>query len=484
MIKKSEEYIQFEEGYLKEAADNGCNVDFLRGLIKEADEMVEAWREAFDKLAAESGDPQYKFKMAQELVYFATKEAEGNEALAPTGLDFADKFRGMMQPLNGNSDFLQKNPNLLTNAAGAGVGGLLGLLVGALFNHPMIGMMLGALGVGGIMTALTHGTFAKYFNEAKTDPAAATRNLQQANAKAQQIDENPELKAHQVGLNEQGNEVSDTQNPIPGSTQPSSQPSNVGLNEQGNEAGIPTSPDPAKLKARIDADQSAIQNTNNPSTAELFGQNVNQTALGIGEGMGQGINKAVQGIEAMPANTPTKGSWSPTTATSNVGPSIGKGMSDFYHGFTGTPKPQVPPTTPPIGAHPAMNNITAGLPKPPQPMMRKISSLNLALLAEMFKEADDFSSVGGNNDYSQPQQAATANPAANNNPSAFGATSGNSASNSYSNTMQAPSMGNTMAPMAQANPGQMMLPGSSFGGMMDDQMFAKLLKPVKAAPEI
>ena len=88
---------------------------------------------------------------------------------------------------------------------------------------------------------------------------------------------------------------------------------------------------------------------------------------------------------------------------------------------------------------------TPGTPKIQMPGMGKVGSLNLVLLAQMFKEADDFSSVGGNMSTSQPPQTASQNPSANNNPAAFGATSGNSASAGYSNTMQAPAMGNSMA---------------------------------------
>ena len=40
---KTAEYIQFEEGFLKEAAANGCDTDFLRGYIDQADEIVDSY---------------------------------------------------------------------------------------------------------------------------------------------------------------------------------------------------------------------------------------------------------------------------------------------------------------------------------------------------------------------------------------------------------------------------------------------------------
>src|SRR5579859_2811084 len=68
---KSAEYITFEEGFLKEATNHGCDTEFLRGYIKQADEIVDIWKEAFDELAEKSGDPLYRYKMAQELMYLS-----------------------------------------------------------------------------------------------------------------------------------------------------------------------------------------------------------------------------------------------------------------------------------------------------------------------------------------------------------------------------------------------------------------------------
>ena len=73
MITKSAEYIQFEEGFIKQAEAEGCDGNFLRGYIKQADEIVDVWKRTFDALAEESGDPLYRYKIANELIYLSTE---------------------------------------------------------------------------------------------------------------------------------------------------------------------------------------------------------------------------------------------------------------------------------------------------------------------------------------------------------------------------------------------------------------------------
>src|ERR1035437_6841276 len=69
MIKNAQ-YNEFEVGFLKEAAAAGCDTAFLRGYIDQADEIVNIWKEAFDELAEKSGDPLYRYKLANEILYF------------------------------------------------------------------------------------------------------------------------------------------------------------------------------------------------------------------------------------------------------------------------------------------------------------------------------------------------------------------------------------------------------------------------------
>lgn len=180
-MTKTAEYIKFEEGFLKEAELHGCDVPFLRGYIKEADEIVEIWKEAFDELAEKSGDPLYRFKLAQEICYLnqikpiLQKQAGIQEMLQHAPAQYQQFLGGMNQGgmsdiqnklqqfIHGHeggmgggimkwlSDALQQNPNMLSSlTTGAGGGGLLGLLLGAAMGHPGMGLMLGGLGGAGL----------------------------------------------------------------------------------------------------------------------------------------------------------------------------------------------------------------------------------------------------------------------------------------------------------------------------------------------
>ena len=163
-MNKTAEYIQFEEGFFKEAAAHDCDIAFLRGYVKQADEIVEIWKQAFDELAEKSGDPQYKIKMANELVYLSmvspnlTKQAEGGFESFLGGLGKSVPMLGDAQNWISKGglgqtigDLFKKNPNMLSSLiAGGGGGGLIGLLIGALTGHPMLGLTLGGLGGAGL----------------------------------------------------------------------------------------------------------------------------------------------------------------------------------------------------------------------------------------------------------------------------------------------------------------------------------------------
>jgi hypothetical protein len=180
---KTAEYIQFEEGFLKVAEQEGCNVNFLRGFIKEADEIVEKWALAFDMLEKEYNDPQYKTKVACELIRMTmispailkkAEEAPPAQTTEPTGiaglLSGFTKGTGwqnsLEQGLGGQGapgflgsivKYLHENPDTLSGViGGGGTGGLIGLLIGALLGHPLVGLMLGGLGGAGLGTFMTH----------------------------------------------------------------------------------------------------------------------------------------------------------------------------------------------------------------------------------------------------------------------------------------------------------------------------------------
>jgi len=161
-MNKTAAYIQLEEGFLKEAEEQGCDVDFLRGYLKQADDIVEIWKTAFDELAEKSGDPQYKIKLANEIVMFNLTYPDMIEKLA---YGYEDFLKDTTQHLNLKpiqqwaqnaglgttiTNALRQNPNLLANlmATGAG-GGLIGLILGSLAGHPGTGLMLGGLGGAG-----------------------------------------------------------------------------------------------------------------------------------------------------------------------------------------------------------------------------------------------------------------------------------------------------------------------------------------------
>jgi hypothetical protein len=185
---KTAEYIQFEEGFLKVAAEHGCDIPFLRGYIKEADDIVEKWAAAWDELAEESKDPLYKTKVAMELIRLSQMRdqlykkagAEGllgginsyMSGMTGGGMGEAQNWlQGQKWMPEGISGYLKSNPNALSGMATGGVGGgLIGLLLGALMKHPMMGMMLGGLGGAGLGAMGTNQNFMSQFNK----PAGGT----------------------------------------------------------------------------------------------------------------------------------------------------------------------------------------------------------------------------------------------------------------------------------------------------------------------
>jgi hypothetical protein len=186
-MNKSAAYITFEEGFIKEAVNNGCDEHFLRGYIKQAEDTMDMWKAAFDELALIHNDPQYHVKIANEIAYVClahqdiiTKIAGEQGFSYPQmmsdithGVPEIAKGQKYLSSLpNDNPGFMggignrlvgafKNNPNLLSSIiAGGGGGGLIGLLLGALTGHPWLGLIGGATG-GGLLSSIMGNTHIK-----------------------------------------------------------------------------------------------------------------------------------------------------------------------------------------------------------------------------------------------------------------------------------------------------------------------------------
>lgn len=183
---KTAQYREFEEGFIKEAVATGCDELFLRGYIAEADDMVETWKTAFDKLAEDSHDPQYRTKLANELLYFnmkfpeLVKQADVQDALKNMFGNMTNKMgiggEGGINSQLGGFFAKPENKDLISSLiAGGGGGGLIGLLLGVLTGHPMVGMMLGGLGGAGLSAGVQQNWFKNLFDKPTGEtPAGAT----------------------------------------------------------------------------------------------------------------------------------------------------------------------------------------------------------------------------------------------------------------------------------------------------------------------
>ena len=187
-MTKTAEYTKFVDGFIKEAELVGCDGDFLRGYIDQADEIVNIWKEAFDELAEKSGDPLYKIKVANELVYFTMRLPELEKKAFDLGSmqnqleGYANNHsqgNGMMSGvLKQLADSLHNNPNMLRSlVSGGGAGGLIGLLLGVLTGHPMIGMMMGGLGGAGMGAYFGNQSMKEHINSSISGkPMLPTQN--------------------------------------------------------------------------------------------------------------------------------------------------------------------------------------------------------------------------------------------------------------------------------------------------------------------
>ena len=168
---KTAEYVRFEEGFIQEAVESGCDEQFLRGYIKEADTIVDTWRQAFDELAIASGDPNYRVKLANDLIYFSLINKGLDKQAAPGDIGSQlGTFLGQTASKLGMGDAVAKffadpkNQDFFKHMSFGGAGGgLIGLLLGALMGHPAAGLMAGGLGGAAFGAAYNQGYLSNLF---------------------------------------------------------------------------------------------------------------------------------------------------------------------------------------------------------------------------------------------------------------------------------------------------------------------------------
>ncbi len=164
---KSAAYIEFETGFLKEAKAQGLDVDFLKGLIAEAEAIQNDWSAAYDVIEKQSGDKYFRQKLATDLVTIILNK------------DPNIKIAGEENPWYSNEMIMNIIDKLGGGGQGGailgtGAGGLLGLLLGLLSGNPMAGLMLGATGGAGLGGLYGAGKFKDWFGEKSPEEAQAT----------------------------------------------------------------------------------------------------------------------------------------------------------------------------------------------------------------------------------------------------------------------------------------------------------------------
>jgi hypothetical protein len=169
------EFSMAEIGFIKEAIDQGIDAQFLYGFLKQAQNVMDTYGDAISLAEKNSGDPHYRSKLANELLYCSpyieivkTADGEGIQGILsnPKALGLLQGF-GKLMGATGQGAFGQGGVG--GGVAGGGVGALLGLLMGKImFNDPLMGLMLGATG-GGVLGNMygsgTLGDMAKQWSQ-------------------------------------------------------------------------------------------------------------------------------------------------------------------------------------------------------------------------------------------------------------------------------------------------------------------------------
>lgn len=142
----TKEYQIFEEGFIKGATALGVEEPFMRGYLKYAQEVTDTWIPYVNAAAKASGDPDFRVKLAADIILLGKKQAL--EKCAGLGDELGNiDWMGMLDSLGGK---LGGSSGLGGLLAGGGGGSLIGLLLSkALGISPYLGLLLGgALGGG------------------------------------------------------------------------------------------------------------------------------------------------------------------------------------------------------------------------------------------------------------------------------------------------------------------------------------------------
>ena len=131
------QYQAFESGFLKHAHDQGTDPAFMQGYLAELGGRMQKWAAAYDEIERETGDRNYRVKLAAELVSIYPVP-ELNKQAAAEWLPIIQQW--LSDP---------NNRKLLMT----GGGGMIGALLGKIFGHTALGAMLGGAGGFGLAQA-------------------------------------------------------------------------------------------------------------------------------------------------------------------------------------------------------------------------------------------------------------------------------------------------------------------------------------------
>ena len=246
----AEKYMRFEEGFLKEAAAQGLDVGFLKGMIAEASEIQQKWAEVFEEAEKESGDPQFRTKLANEIVYWSIStnppiEKDANwldDMMASQGGEgvqnfFNDTGNVISGAKEGDPGYNQHGGWGGAAAGGVG-GGLLGLLIGLLTKNPMLGLMLGGLGGAGLGGLFGSGYAQKHWGGGDTNLANPEGAADQAHNGDQIMDKSEQGKALNAANAAKEQDMIENGGPRPNSPDPSI------FNQTDTPAGTSAVPEP------------------------------------------------------------------------------------------------------------------------------------------------------------------------------------------------------------------------------------------------
>lgn len=154
----TKEYMKFEQGFIKGAEALGVDSAFMQGYLKYAQDVTDTWIPYVNAAAKLSGDPDYKVKLAADIILMGRKDAL--EKCAGLGDSLGNiNWMGMLDQLGGH---LGGSSGLGGLLAGGGGGALIGLLLSkALGIPPHLGLLLGGALGGGAGYGFGSGSFGQ-----------------------------------------------------------------------------------------------------------------------------------------------------------------------------------------------------------------------------------------------------------------------------------------------------------------------------------